>query len=149
MSAKDGRKNPSNDASYPLLKQEKFFNATLQDVNAVFEIGLSKRWSIGGPVRGGSRGVWSGIEFDVGPVGEEPVESNQNIVGEDFLFNATFGLAVKVFDDKDTLADLVKLLDAPSAMVDVDEPLERIALGIQQSSPQAKDSAGDVVFDES
>src|SRR5438876_215014 len=80
----------------------------------------------------GGRGSGAGIEFDVGAVGEEPVQSDQNKVSEDLLFDTALGLGVKVLDDKDALAHLVKLLDAPSAMVDVDKLLERIALGIEQ-----------------
>ena len=56
---------------------------------------------------------------------------------------------MKVLDDKDTFAHLVKLLDAPSAMVDVDELVERIALGIEQGGAQAKHAVGDPVFEQS
>ncbi len=97
-------------------------------MNTVFEIGLAVRRSrartlgSGGPIR---------IERDVGPIGEKPVQGDQNEMGKDFLFDTALGLAVKVLDDEDALAHLVKFLDAPSAMVDVDELLERIAMRIE------------------
>ena len=94
----------------------------------------------GGPAR---------IEIDVGPIGEEPIQGDQNEVGKDFLFDTALGLGVKVLDDEDALADLVKLLDAPSAMVGVDKLLERIAMRIEQRGAQAKYAVGDFVFEQS
>ncbi len=138
MSSKNGREDPLNDASDSLVKQEKFFKPPLQDMNTVLEIGLADRQTRAGTLGSGGRGGRASIEFDVGPVGEEPVQSDQNEVGEDLLFDTALGLAVKVLDEEDTFAHLVKLLDAPSAMVDVDELLERIALPIEQGGPQAK-----------
>ena len=146
MSCKDGSKDALNDASDPLVKQEKLFKFPVKDMNTVFEIGVSVRRSIAGA--GGSGGT-ARIELAVGPIGEEPIEGDQNEVGKDFLFDTALGLGVKVLDDEDALADLVKLLDAPSFMVDVDELLERIAMRIEQRGAQAKDAVGDFVFEQS
>ena len=127
MSPKDGPKEPLNDASDPVAKQEELFKRPVKDMNTVFEIGLAGRRSRartlgrGGPIR---------IELDVGPIGEKPVQGDQNEMGKDFLFDTALGLAVKVLDNEDALAQLVKFLDAPSAMVDVNELLERIAMRI-------------------
>ena len=138
MSSKDGGEDLLNDASDLLVKQEKFFKPPIQDMNTVFEVGLADRRSRAGTLGSGGRGGRASMEFDVGPVGEEPIQSDQNKMGEDLLFDTALGFAVKVLDDKDTLAHLVKLLDAPSAMVDVDELLERITLHIEQGSTQAE-----------
>ena len=128
MSSKDGRKDPLNDASDLVVEQEKRFKSAVQDMNTVFEIGLADRQSRAGTLGSGGRGGRASIEFDVGPVGEEPVQGNQDEVGEELLFDAALGSGVKVLDDKDVLADLVQLLDAPPAMVDLHELLERITL---------------------
>ena len=101
---------------------------SVHDMSTVFEIGL-KIWRIESGT--GGSGVPVRIEVAVGAVGEEPIQGDQKEVGKDFLFDAPFGLGVKVLDVEDALADLVKLLNAPSAMVDVDEFLERIAMRIQ------------------
>ena len=135
MSPKDGPKEPLNDASDPVAKQEELFKRPVKDMNTVFEISPADRRSRAGVLGMGSR---ARIELDVGLVGEKPVQSDQNKVGEDFLFDAAFGLAVKVLDNEDALAHFVKLLDAPAAMVDVRELLERIAMGIEQGGAQAK-----------
>ena len=97
----DGMKEPLNDASDPLVKQEKLVKASVKDMNTVFEIGLSVRRSIAGA--GGSGGTAS-IELDVGPIGEEPIEGDQNEVGKDFLFDTALGLGVTVLDDEDSIA---------------------------------------------
>lgn len=149
MTPKDGREDPLNGASDLLVKQEKFFKPTFQDMNAIFEIGLANRRNRAGMMESGGRGGRAGIEFDVGAIGEEPVESDQNKVGEDLLFDAAFGPGVKVLNVEDTLANLIEFLDAPSAMVDVDELLERIPLGIDQGGAQAKYAVGDPVFEQS
>ena len=146
MSSEDDTKDPLNNASDLLVKQEKRFKSPVQDMNTVFEIGLSLRGRIGGI--GGSGGS-ARIELQVGPIGEEPIQGDQNEVGKDFLFDTAFGLGVKVLDDEDALADLVKLLDAPSAMIDVDELLERITMRIEQCGAQAKDAVADFVFKQS
>ena len=138
MSSKDGREDPVNDASDPLMKQEKFFKPAIQDMNTVFKIGLADRRSRAGSLRSGGRGERASIQFNVSPVGEEPIQSDQNKMGEDLLFDTAQGFAVKVFDINNALAHLVKLLDAPSAMVDVDELLKRITLHIEQGRSQAK-----------
>ena len=58
MSSKDGREDPLNDASDPLVKQENFFKPPLQDMNTVFEIGLADRRSRAGTL--GSGGLEAG-----------------------------------------------------------------------------------------
>ena len=55
MSSKDGREDPLNGAAYPLVKQEKFFKPPLQDMNTVFEIGLTDRRSRTGSLESGGR----------------------------------------------------------------------------------------------
>ena len=146
MSCKDGTKNPLNDASDPLVKQEKRFKSPVKDMNTVFEIGLSVRGRIAGTGRGGGP---ARLELDVGPIGEEPIQGDQNEVRKDFLFDTALGLGVKVLNDEDALADLVKLLDAPAVMVDVDELLERITMRIEQCGTQAKYAVRDFVFKQS
>ena len=146
MSCRNGSKEPLNDASDPLVKQEKLFKLPVKDMNTVFEIGLAVRRSMAGT--GGSGGPAS-IELDVGPIGEEPIQGDQDEVGKDFLFHAALGLGVKVLDDEDAFADLVKLLDAPSAMIDIDEFLERIAMRVEQRGAQAEYAVGDFVFEQS
>lgn len=128
MSSKDGTKEPLNDATDPLVKEEKLLKTPFQDMNTVFEIGPALRRSRAGTL--GSGGLVR-IELDVGPVGEKPVQGDQNEVSKDFLLDTALGLAVKILDDEDALADLVKFLDAPSAMVDVHELLKRIAMRIE------------------
>ena len=86
--------------------------------------------------------------MDISVVGEETVYGNQEEVGKDFLFDASFGLGVKILDVEDMLADLIELLNAPPAMVDVYELLERIALLIQQRSSQSKHAPRDFVFEQ-
>ena len=93
-------------------------------------------------------GSSTGVKFDIGAVGEKPVQSDQYKVGEDLLFDATLGLAVKVFDFEDTLTDLVKFLDAPSAMVNLDERLQRKEFGIEQGGTQAEYGLADFVFEQ-
>ena len=129
MLCKDGTKDPLNDGSDLLVKQEMRFKSPVKDMNTVFEIGL-----VVGRSRGGSLGSGGPvrIELDVGSIGEKPVQGDQNEMGKDFLFDTALGLGVKVLDDEDALADLVKLLDAPAVMVDVDEVLERITMHIKQ-----------------
>ena len=135
MACNDGTKEPLKDALDPLMKQKKLFKPAVQDMNAVFEIGLAIRRRMAGV--GGSGGS-ARIELDFGPIGEEPIQGDQNEVRKDFLFDTALGLGMKVLDDEDALADLVEFLDAPSAMVDVDELLERIAMRIEQRGAQAK-----------
>jgi len=149
MSSKNGGEDPLNDASDALVKQEEFFKSPIQDMNTVFEIGLADRRSRAGTLGSGGRYSQASIEFDVGPVGKEPVQSDQNEMSEDLLFDAALGLAVKVLNLKDTLAHLVKLLDAPPAMIDVNELLGRIALRIKQGGSQAKHAVADLVFEQS
>ena len=127
MSCTDGAKESLNHASDSLVKEEKLLKAPFKDMNTVFEIGLAFRRSKAGTLGTGSRGR---IEINVGPIGEKAVQGDQNEVGKDFLFDTALGLGVKVLNDEDALAHLVKLFDAPSAMVDVDELLERIAMRI-------------------
>jgi hypothetical protein len=146
MPCKDGAKGLLNDGSDPLVKQEKLFQPPVKDVNTVFEIGLAVRGSMAGAEGSGGS---ARIELDVGPIGEEPIQSDENEVGKDFLFDTALSLGVKVLDDEDALADLVKLLDAPSAMVDINEFLERIALRIEQRGSQAKHAVRDFVFEQS
>src|SRR6185295_15723063 len=85
------------------------------------------------------------VEFAIGAVGENPVEGDQNKVSENFLFDAALGFAVKVLDFKNTLACLVKLLDAPPAMIGIDELVKWIALRVEQGGSQAKYAVADVV----
>jgi hypothetical protein len=146
MSRDDVGKQPLNDSSHAVVKQEKLFKTAIQDMNAVFEIGLAVRQS---RARVWGAGAGARIELVVGAIGEQPIEGDQDEMGEDFLFDTTLGLGVKVFDDEDALAELVKLLDAPSAMVDIDELLERIALRIEQRGAQAKYGVGDFVAEQS
>ena len=70
MSCKDGREDSLDDASDSLVKQEKLFNSSFQDVNTIFEIGLVDRRSRIGVL---GIGGWARIELDVGAIGEEPV----------------------------------------------------------------------------
>ena len=58
-------------------------------------------------------------------------------MGKELLFDAALGFAMKILNDEDALAHLVKFLDAPSAMVDIDELLERIS-NIKHGGAQAK-----------
>ena len=69
-------------------------------------------------------------------------------MGKDFLFDASFGLGMKVLDVENMFADLVEFLNAPPAMVDVYELLERIAMLIQQRSSQAKHAPRHFVFEQ-
>jgi len=144
MLCTDGRKEPLNDASDPLVKQEELFEPAVQDMNTVFEIGLTVRRSMAGVGEGGGP---ARIELDVGLIGEEPIQGDQNEVSKDFLFDAALGFGVKVLDVEDALADLVQLLDAPSFMVDVDELLKRIVMRLEQRGTQAKDGVRDFVFE--
>jgi hypothetical protein len=144
MSCKDSLKEALNGASDALVKQENLFESAVQDMNTVFEIRLAVRRSLAG-VGGGGGG---GIDLDVGLIGEKPIQGDQNEVGKDFLFDAALGFGMKVLDVEDALAELVQLLDAPSAMVDVDELLERIAMRIEQRGTQAKDGVRDFVFEQ-
>ena len=145
MPSKNSGKDSLDGALDPMLQQEKFFKPPLQDMNRVFEIGLAE-WGIGDGTA--ERGGRVRIEFGVGAIGEEPVQSDENKVGEDLLFDTALGPAVKVLNVEDTFAHLVKLFDAPSAMVDVDEVLERISLRIEQGGTQAKWVLCDSVFEE-
>ena len=145
MPSPDGTKQMLNDASDPLVKQENFFKSPFQNVNTVFEIGLAQRRSRAGIL--GSGGL-ARIEIDVGLIGEEPIQGDENEVSKDFLFDTALGFAVKVLDVENALAHLVKLLNAPSAMVDADELLERIAMHIEQRGAQAEQAAGDFVFEQ-
>ena len=138
MSPKNGAEDPLNGVSDSLMKQEKFFKPPIQDMNTVFKIGLAERRSRTGTRGSGGRGDRARIEFNVGPVGEEPIQSDQNKMGEDLLFDTAQSFAVKVLDVHNALAHLVKLLNAPAAMVDADELLERIPLHIEQGRTQAK-----------
>src|SRR6185295_13802541 len=141
-----GGKYAFNDGVDPLVKQENLFEAAVQDVNAVFKVGLEVRGRMALTWGSGSS---AGIEFGVSLIGEEPVEGDQNEVGEDFLFHSALGLGVKILNADDALADLVEFFNAPPAMVDVHEFLEWIALGVEQRRAQAKDGAGDGVFEQS
>ena len=146
MSCQDVAKEPVNGASDTVVSQEQLFKPAVQDMNTIFEIGLAVRTSMAGT--GGSGGPGR-IEFDVGPIGEEPIEGEENEVGKDFLFDTALSLSVKVLDGEDAFADLVKLLDAPSAMVNINEVPERIAIWIEQRRTQAKDAVPDFVFEQS
>src|SRR6202521_1389204 len=128
------------------LAQDNVFKPTVNDMGAVFEIGL-KVWRVGSGA--GERGAPVRIEGDVGASGEGPVQGNEKEVGKDFLFDASFGPGVKVLDIEDALADLVQFLDAPSAMVDTDEFLERIALPVQQRGSETEYAPRNFVFEQS
>lgn len=144
MSCKDSLKEALNGASNALVKEENLFEPAVQDVNTVFEIGLAVRRS---RAWGRGREGRARIELNVGLIGEEPIQGDQNEVGKDFLFDAALGFGVKVLDVEDALADLEQLLDAPSSMVDVDELVQRIAMRIEQRGTQAKDGVRDFVFE--
>ena len=91
----------------------------------------------------------AGIELGVRPIGEEPVHGDQDEMREELLFDAALGSGVKVLDDKDVLADLVQLLDAPPAMVDRHELRERIpVVGRHQGGAQAERAACDFVLEQ-
>ena len=68
MSPKDGPKEPLNNGSDALAKQEDLFKRPVKDMNTVFEIDPAGR-QIG---RLGSGG-WARIDLDVGAIGEEPI----------------------------------------------------------------------------
>lgn len=116
-------------------------------MNTVFEIDLAvwARMAVGSGV---ARENAVGIEFDVGLIGEEPIQRDQNEVGKDLLFDTALSFGVKILDDEDALADFVKLLNTPACMVDIDEGLERIPLRIEQCGAQAKHAVTDSVFEQ-
>ena len=82
MSCTDGAEDPLNDGFDPLMKEEKLLHSPFEDMNTVFKIGFEAGAVHGGIL--GSEGL-AGIDLHVGPVGEEPVESDQNEVGEDLF----------------------------------------------------------------
>ena len=131
------------------MKQENFFKSPVKDMNTVFKISLAMRGKLAGGSGGVARRNTVRIEFNVGLIGKEPIESDENEVGKDLLFDTALGLGVKVLDDEEALADLVKLLDTPAAMVDIDEGLQRITLRIEQRGPQAKHAVADFAFEQS
>ena len=68
------------------------------------------------------------IEFEVRPIGKEPVHGYQYEMSEELLFDSALCLGVKILDGENALADFVEFFQAPSGMVDVDEILEGISL---------------------
>src|SRR5512136_812303 len=99
-------------------------------MNAVFKIGLDSAQSRIGRRTTGERGVFDlvgsavgRIKMDICLIGENSIHCNKDEMGVDFLFDAPLILGVKIFDDEDSFADLVQLLDAPSGMIDFDKIL--------------------------
>ena len=80
MSYTDGVKEPLNDAFDALMKEEKLLDSAFKDMNTVFEIGLAADEPITGGILGS--GGLAGIELDVGPIGEKPVQGDQNEVSK-------------------------------------------------------------------
>src|SRR5207253_11181801 len=98
-------KEPLNDASDPVAKQEELFKRPVKDMNTVFEISPAGGRRMDGRLGSGGR---ARIEFDVGAIGEEPVGGDQNEVGKEPLFDAAHGLAMKILNDEDALAHFVQ-----------------------------------------
>src|SRR5438067_13759832 len=73
MSPKDGPKEPLNDASDPVAKQEELFKRPVKDMNTVFEISPAGGRSMVGRLGSGGR----------------------NEVGKELLFDAALGFAMK------------------------------------------------------
>jgi len=130
-----------------VLQQEEFFEASLEDVNTVLEVGLD---SLGTTCCGrvllrrlNRRSEWIFfIEVEIRLIGKKPVHGYQDEMSEELLFDATLGLGVEVLDGEHPLADLVELFHAPSGMVDLHEVLDGISLiRIEKRRPQAKGSA--------
>src|SRR3972149_8858129 len=59
------------------------------------------------------------IKIDVGLIGKNSIHGNERKMCVDFLFYATLILGMKIFHDEDAFADLIKLFNAPSGVIDI------------------------------
>ncbi len=70
-------------------------------------------------------------------------------MSEDLLFDASFILGMKVFDDEYAFADFVKLFYAPPFVVHINKILYvAVSVLIDKGCPQAKSIVTQLIFDE-
>jgi len=137
-----------------VMEQEPVFKVPPHYVNTLFAVGLEGPHgsgaisSCGRAVRGqGPRCGFCGMA--VGLIGEQAVHGDQDEMGEQLWLNPALGFGVNLFDVEHALAHLGECLDAPAGRGEIPERLKRIRLeGVTQGGAQAKDGAGDLIFQE-
>ena len=97
------------------VEEEQLFEAPLDDVNTVLEVGLSSR-------RGLTRWLLA-VELGIGPIGKEAVHGDEHEMSKELLLDTALGLGMKILNAEKSLADFVELFDGPSRMVDLHEVL--------------------------
>ncbi len=86
------------------------------------------------------------LQLDLAVVGEKTRQGDQHEMRIQFLFHATFGLAVKLLDRHHLLRNLVHLFNSPAAVVGVRQDLDGIAAVGQQGGRQGVGGAAMAVF---
>ncbi len=100
--------------------QEQPFQVPRHGAQAALEVRLHRRLARVGP------------EALLAAVGEQQGQGDQTEVGERLLLDRVLGLAVELLHRQQLLGNLVQLLDAPAAVVQVGEVPHAVALPVQQ-----------------
>ncbi len=98
------------------MLQEQPFQVPRHGAQAALEVRLHRRLARVGP------------EALLAAVGEQPGQGDQAEVGEQLLLDRALGLAVELLHRQQLLGNLVQLLDAPAAVVQVGEVPHAVAL---------------------
>ncbi len=116
--------------------QEQPFQVPRHGAQAALEVRLHRRLARVGP------------EALLAAVGEQPGQGDQAEVGEQLLLDRALGLAVELLHRQQLLGNLVQLLDAPAAVVQVGEVPHAVALPVQQGGGEGVGGCAGGVLDE-
>ncbi len=116
--------------------QEQPFQVPRHGAQAALEVRLHRRLARVGP------------EALLAAVGEQPGQGDQAEVGEQLLLDRALGLAVELLHRQQLLGNLVQLLDAPAAVVQVGEVPHAVALPVQQGGGEGVGGRAGGVLDE-
>ncbi len=117
--------------------EQEFFEMPFQHRQGIFEV--RPRLA---PVGVG----FGALRLALAGVGEKTRQGDQHEMRLQFLFDAAFGLAVKLLHAQQQLAALVRFLNSPSVLARFRQGLEVIATAVQQGGRQGVGGAAMGVF---
>jgi hypothetical protein len=84
------------------VEEEQLFEAPLNDVNTVLEVGLSSRR--------GLSGWFLAVELGIDSIGKKPVHGDEHEMSKKLLSGAALGLGMEILDAEESLADFVAIV---------------------------------------